>query len=75
MFAFLSDLAFPALALLVAASHVQGAGHNAFTFEHLFEVYSKASKSSKDTKGANSLDVGLPKMTREIMLGVSVLFI
>lgn len=61
----------------MAASHVQVAGHSAFTFEHLFEVYGKAARTSKETPGtksANTVDVGLPKLSREILFGVSVVF-
>lgn len=67
------DLPFPSLALLVAAFHAQTTGHDAFTFEHIFDMYSRAARQSTNTNvSLDGVIVGLPRLPREVMVGVSL---
>ncbi|KAF8323243.1 hypothetical protein DL93DRAFT_2050058 [Clavulina sp. PMI_390] len=62
----LSDLSFPSLALIVASFHVQTAGHDAFTFEHLHDVYARAARQSTSTNiSLEGVLIGLPRLTRD----------
>ena len=47
------DLSYPCLALLIALEHARTFGHDAFTFEYLFDLYSWVAKQS------SSLNVSL----------------
>lgn len=65
------DLTFCPLALLVASFHAQTVGHDAFTFEHIFDIYSRAARHSTNNNVAmDGVIIGLPRASRQIMLGV-----
>lgn len=66
------DLPFPPLALLIASFHLHTAGHDTFTFEHVYHVYSRAARQSTSTNvSLDGVVIGLGKVSRDIMVGVS----
>ncbi len=66
------DLSYPCLALLIASEHTRTSGHDAFTFEYLFDLYSRAAKQSANLNvSLDGVSVGLLQLSREILIAAS----
>ncbi|KAF8338022.1 origin recognition complex subunit 4 C-terminus-domain-containing protein [Cantharellus anzutake] len=69
-FPFLYDLSYPCLGLLIASEHARTAGHDAFTFEYLFDLYTRAAKQSASLNvSLDGVSIGLLQLSREILTG------
>lgn len=58
------------MVLLVAAEHVGTAGHDVFTFEHLWSVFSRAVKRGNEGANVESMTGGSVKSVSKDILVV-----
>ena len=67
-----AELNYPRLALLIAASHARTAGHEMFSFEMLYELFSiqvRTSSAAPVMLGGGS--IGMASAGRRVMMAVS----
>lgn len=69
---FFIELNYPLISLLIAAEHVRISGHDAFTFEQLYDLFRiqvRMSSAAPVAMGASAL--GMVNVSRGILMGVS----
>jgi len=68
------DLPYPALGLLIAASHERSAGHDVVTFEMLHDRFeSQIRSSSAAPVQLGGVSIGMLKCPRSVVFAVSLL--
>lgn len=69
-FAYLRELSYPCLSLLIATFHIANTGHEAFNFEMLWNNFSRqVERTGTMPVMINGASVGMIKVPREVMTG------
>lgn len=69
------DVSYPGICLLIAAMHSQTSGHDVVTFEMLHDrFYTHMRASSSAPVQVDGGSIGMVKCTREVLMGVRVIF-
>jgi len=68
-FAFLSDLSYSCMCLLVACMHTETAGHLLFTFEMLYDIFNEQVRASTAAPvQINGGTIGMMRCSREVLM-------